>query len=108
MSAVLTPTVSTSPWRPALLALGAVLLVLGGLYADTVSSMVGIWYRSETFAHAFLVPPITLWLVWRQRDALVLAPAPGLADVVLGHPERPTPPARLTAAVAHALSLIHI
>ena len=77
MSAVLTPTVSTSPWRPALLALGAVLLVLGGLYADTVSSMVGIWYRSETFAHAFLVPPITLWLVWRQRDALVrLTPRP--------------------------------
>ncbi|MBK9685552.1 MAG: exosortase A [Betaproteobacteria bacterium] len=77
MSAVLTPTVSTSPWRPALLALGAVLLVLGGLYADTVSSMVGIWYRSETFAHAFLVPPITLWLVWRQRGALVqLTPRP--------------------------------
>ncbi len=77
MSAVLTPTVSTSPWRPALLALGAVLLVLGGLYADTVSSMVGIWYRSETFAHAFLVPPISLWLVWRQRGALVqLTPRP--------------------------------
>lgn len=77
MSAVLTPTVAASPWRPALLALGAVLLALGVLYAETVSAMVGIWYRSETFAHAFLVPPIALWLIWRQRDALAqLTPRP--------------------------------
>ena len=77
MSAVLVPTVTTSPWRPALLAFGLVCLVLGGLYIDTVTAMVGIWNRSETFAHAFLVPPITLWLIWRQRDKLVqLTPRP--------------------------------
>ena len=70
MSAVLIPTQSVSPWRPALLALGGVWLVLGLLYADTLVSMVGIWQRSETFAHAFLVPPIVGWLVWRQRQAL--------------------------------------
>ena len=77
MSAVLTPTVTVSPWRPALMALALVWLVLGGLYADTVVAMVTIWNRSETFAHAFLVPPISAWLIWRQREALArLVPRP--------------------------------
>lgn len=77
MSAVLTPTIAPSPWRTALPALAAVLLVLGGLYADTVAAMVGIWYRSETFAHAFLVPPIVLWLIWRRREVLAqMTPRP--------------------------------
>jgi exosortase A len=34
--------------------------------------MVEIWSRSDTFAHAFLVPPISLWLIWRQRERLAL------------------------------------
>ena len=71
MSAVLTPTsTASSVWRPALLALAVVWLTLGGLYFDTVAAMVGIWSRSETFAHAYLVPPIALWLIWRQRETL--------------------------------------
>jgi len=78
MSAVLSPPLYTqTPWRTALLALGAVLLLLGGLYADTVVAMVGIWSRSDTFAHAYLVPPISLWLIWRQRERLAqLVPQP--------------------------------
>jgi exosortase A len=78
MSAVLSPPLHTQTlWRTALVALGAVLLVLSGLYADTVVAMVGIWSRSDTFAHAFLVPPISLWLIWRQRERLAqLVPQP--------------------------------
>jgi len=30
--------------------------------------MVVIWSRSETFAHGFLILPISLWLIWIQRD----------------------------------------
>ncbi len=59
-----------SLWRtalPAFLGLVAVILLL---YRDTASVMVGIWWRSETFAHCLLVVPISLWLVWRQRDRL--------------------------------------
>jgi exosortase A len=38
---------------------------------------VEIWSRSETFTHAFLVPPIVLWLIWRQRERLAtLTPRP--------------------------------
>jgi exosortase A len=40
------------------------------LYRHTALGMVAIWERSETFAHAWLVPPILLWLVWRQRGAV--------------------------------------
>ena len=40
------------------------------LYFDTARSLVEIWQRSETFAHGFVILPISLWLVWRQRAAL--------------------------------------
>ena len=70
MSAVLTPAVIPSPWRSALpmlvLLLGAILL----LYRETGMAMAQVWWTSDTFAHAMLVPPISLWLVWRQRERL--------------------------------------
>jgi exosortase A len=66
-----------TPLRPLLLAalplLGLLALVLL-LFNETVAAMVGIWSRSDTFAHAFLVPPIALWLVWRQRHGLIALP----------------------------------
>ncbi len=70
MSAVPADLRIASPWRtalpPFLLLVAAILL----LYRDTAMTMVGIWWRSETFAHAFLVLPISLWLVWRRRGEL--------------------------------------
>ena len=38
-----------------------------GLYHGTTASMIAIWERSETFAHGFIVVPIFLFLVWRER-----------------------------------------
>ncbi len=70
MSAIPADLRTTSPWRtalPAVLALVAAILLL---YRETAITMVGVWYRSETFAHAFLVLPISLWLIWRQREPL--------------------------------------
>lgn len=57
--------------------LPGLLLVLATLWLlrDTASDMVSIWIRSETFTHAFLVPPIALWLVWRRRADLARLPA---------------------------------
>lgn len=40
-------------------------------YRETLSAMVEIWARSDTYAHAFIVPPIALWLIWRKRDELL-------------------------------------
>ena len=64
------PRRSASAWPGPIAAL---LLVLGTVlfaFRDTLLAMVSIWSRSDTFAHAFLVPPIALWLMFRQRDAL--------------------------------------
>jgi exosortase A len=46
-------------------------------YWRTGAAMVGIWARSDTFAHGFLVAPISAWLIWRARASLLeVAPRP--------------------------------
>lgn len=71
-------------WQTALPALLAVLAWTLFWYRETLVAMVTIWWRSETFTHAFLVPPISLWLIWRQRHALArLSPQPALAGLFL-------------------------
>lgn len=61
------------PWRRLLPTVGVILLLLV-LFHGTATEMVGIWRRSETFTHAFLVPPIVVWLIWRQRFLLATLP----------------------------------
>lgn len=39
-------------------------------YWSTARSMVAIWGRSDTFAHGYVIVPISIWLVWRRRDDL--------------------------------------
>ena len=66
-----------SRWTLHLLALAGLVIVLLLLYRETVVLMVATWSRSDTFAHAFLVPPISLWLAWRLRHELAaLTPVP--------------------------------
>lgn len=52
----------------------ALIALLLLLFRDTAMAMVAIWIRSETFTHAFLVPPIVIWLAWRQRHLLATIP----------------------------------
>jgi exosortase A len=65
-----TPPAWPEAWRWHGAALAALLGLILLLYRDTAAAMVGIWMRSDNFAHAFVVPPIALWLAWRQRDWL--------------------------------------
>ena len=66
-------------WRRVLPLLLAVLAWILFWYRDTGLAMVTIWGRSETYTHAFIVPPISLWLIWRKRHELaLLQPAPTL------------------------------
>jgi len=44
------------------------------LYFGTARSLADIWRRSDTFAHGFIIVPISLWLVWRQRGELSRLP----------------------------------
>lgn len=83
MSLTLTRPRMPSAWR---VPLGAVLLLVLAillLYWDTAAAMVHIWIRSETFTHAFVVPPIVAWLIWRKRGEVApLQPAPSLWALV--------------------------
>jgi exosortase A len=55
-----------SVWIPgALLLLAAIML-----WQETARSMVSVWLNSTTFNHAFLVPLISAWLIWRKRADL--------------------------------------
>jgi exosortase A len=76
------PAMAIPDWRWPLAALVLALLAIVGLYSETAIAMVKIWYHYETFTHAFLVPPIVLWLVWRRRHVLMMMP-PKPAPVVL-------------------------
>ena len=58
-------------WRRALLGFLLVLVGVLLLYGRTGLAMVEIWDRSGTFAHAFVVPPLSLWLIWRRREQLL-------------------------------------
>jgi exosortase A len=84
--AVLRPTsLAADPgWRVALPTLLLTLLLILLLFRETALTMAAIWERSDTYAHGFIVPPITLWLIWRIRSSLaVLAPRYSFLAVLL-------------------------
>jgi exosortase A len=66
-----------SGWWHAPIALLVLWLLTLYLFRETAWAMLTIWDQRETFAHAWTVPPIALWLAWRQRKRLLtLSPAP--------------------------------
>lgn len=67
--------VLTDAWKRQGMLLTALVLAMLVLYYPTFESIVAIWLRSDTFAHGFIIVPISLWLIWRIRDQ-VLATEP--------------------------------
>jgi exosortase A len=68
-----------------LIVLSVGLLWLLFWYRDTFMAMVSIWDRSETFAHGFVIAPISAWLIWRRRHFIRNLPIePSLFGVVAG------------------------
>jgi len=57
-------------WEFSLPAVGAAIFGIVLVYWSTAASMAQIWARSETFAHGWLIAPISLALVWRLRHRL--------------------------------------
>lgn len=78
------PVTPRSGWLlPGALTLGA-LLILAGVFWPTLFSMIKVWERSETFAHGYLIFPISAWLIWRQRDVLAqVQPRPDPRGLIL-------------------------
>lgn len=60
------------------LTLGLVLVTwaaIAALLRPTLVDMVALWERSETYAHGYVILPLALWLLWRQRRQLAALPA---------------------------------
>jgi exosortase A len=84
--AVLLPQPAPRPGRAGAdaAALAAVLLALGVAQHSTYGSMLAIWQRSQTFAHGFIILPISLYLLWRMRGTLLSTPRqPALSALAL-------------------------
>jgi len=60
---------------PRIAAAAAALVAVLLLYWGTAASMVSVWNSSETFAHGYVILPISLWLVWRRREVFSRIPA---------------------------------
>jgi exosortase A len=63
---------TAAAWRVALPALALTFLLVLVLFRETATAMASIWVRSDTYAHGLIVPPLTLWLIWRKRASLAL------------------------------------
>ncbi len=81
-------------WLRALALLALALAAVTALLHPTAWSMVQIWERSETYAHGYVILPIALWLIWRDRRRL------GAVQTC------PDPRALLTAAAMLGLWLV--
>lgn len=74
--------VSASGQAPtaALWLLGLALLAPLLAYRHSAAALAAIWARSDTYAHGYLIAPISLWLIWRARGAwITLPPQPAWA-----------------------------
>lgn len=66
-----TPTLARSP-APAMSVSVMLMLALAFcapflFYFSTARSIVDVWNSSETFAHGYIIVPISAWLIWRRR-----------------------------------------
>lgn len=65
-------------------AIAAALFAPFVIYFGTARSIVDIWNSSETFAHGYIILPISLWLIWRRRQTLsMMSPAPFWPGLIL-------------------------
>jgi len=51
--------------------LSLVLVAWAIIYQDAILGMEEIWSRSDTFAHGYFILPISLWLLWRDKENLI-------------------------------------
>lgn len=60
----------SSMWRISLSCAVALALLILAAYRGTAESILQIWSHVQTYNHGFVVLPIALWLIWRQRETL--------------------------------------
>ncbi|VAY89039.1 Transmembrane exosortase (Exosortase_EpsH) [mine drainage metagenome] len=70
------------PWKRPLTLSGIMALLLLLWFYPVVQFTVHTWLGNETYLHGGLIPFISLWLIWRERDALKNIP-PGVSGSAL-------------------------
>lgn len=79
-----------------LLKFGFIVILLSVLYFPEIRDMVFHWVDKKEYSHGFLIPAISLYLVWRKRDELknisvmpdgkgILLMAAGIVSFVIGN-----------------------
>lgn len=64
-------------WRLTSIVVGASWIIVLYCFSTTVTAAVEVWQDSDTFSHGFLVVPLAIYLIWRQRDQITrLMPVP--------------------------------
>lgn len=64
------PVQINTEWSRRLTLCGLLIVAVLWLLRETLGSLVSTWWRSQTYAHGFLILPISLYLIWRQRALL--------------------------------------
>ncbi|HET7586548.1 MAG TPA: exosortase A [Gammaproteobacteria bacterium] len=65
-------------WRPAIEGFAVTAVAFIGLYWMTGLSLVDTWARTGMFRYAFLIFPISAWLVWSKRKDLAAEQEPAI------------------------------
>lgn len=59
-------------WKYPLLLLAVAIIGLAGFLHESFLSMVRVWdSSSDTYAHGYIILPISIWLIWRKRNLLM-------------------------------------
>lgn len=56
-----------------LLILSIMITAWAVVYQQALIGMEAIWARSDTFAHGYFILPISIWLLWRDRENLLVS-----------------------------------
>ena len=59
---------SRSAWQLSIAMAAVALVMLIALFWDTVTSAVSLWWGRSTYNYAFLIIPISAYLIWRKRE----------------------------------------
>lgn len=57
-------------WLPVLVGFAVLAVYILLLFHQTIFSMIDKWATSQTYAHGFVIVPISAWLIWRRREVL--------------------------------------
>lgn len=70
-------------WRLSLVLIAALAVAGIAIYWETAAFTASIWWNTETYAHGLIIFPLSAWMIWRSRAAIMpLTPDPSWLGVL--------------------------